>query len=161
MGIDRQHNQSRPPACSWWKRGAQINGIGRSRGGLSTKVHLLVDALGLPLDFEITEGQTHDVTQAPALIERNAAEAFLADKAYDSDAVREQITNKGSVAVIPNKANRSQPALFDRELYKARSDIELMFNRFKQWRRFATRFDKTKRNYAAFVSVCCSMAWLN
>jgi transposase len=120
----------------------------------------VVDALGLPLDFEVTEGQAHDVTQAPALIERTEADAYLGDKAYDSNDIRARIEAKGATAVIPNKRNRIQPAVFDADLYKARSGIELTFNRLKQWRRFATRFEKTKRNYSALVAIACAMAWL-
>ena len=119
-----------------------------------------MDALGLPRDFEVTEGQTHDVTQAPALIERNNADAYLCDKAYDSNDVRACIQAKDATAVIPNKKNRIQPAPFDSDLYKARSSIELTFNRLKQWRRFATRFEKTKRNYSALVAIACAMVWL-
>lgn len=119
-----------------------------------------MDALGLPLDFEVTEGQAHDITQAPSLIERNHAEAYLGDKAYDSNDVRERIQAKGATAVIPNKSNRTQPAPFDSDLYRARSEIELTFNRLKQWRRFATRFEKTKRNYYSFVAIACAMAWM-
>ncbi len=116
----------------------------------------MVDALGLPLDFEVTEGQAHDVTQAPALIERTEADAYLGDKAYDSNDIRARIEAKGATAVIPNKRNRIQPAVFDADLYKARSGIELTFNRLKQWRRFATRFEKTKRNYSALVAIACA-----
>lgn len=120
----------------------------------------MVDALGLPVDFEVTEGQVHDVTQAAPLIERNNADAYIGDKAYDSNDIRERITKKGATAVIPNKSNRLQQAPFDSDLYKARSDIELTFNRLKQWRRFATRFEKTKRNYSSLVAIACAMLWL-
>jgi len=120
----------------------------------------MVDALSLPIDFEITEGQVHDVTQATTLIERNDARAVLADKGYDSTEVRNQIQAKGSVPVIPSRKCRKLPPSFDRELYKARSGIELTFNRLKQWRRLATRFEKTKRNYASLVSLACAMVWL-
>ena len=120
----------------------------------------MVDALGLPVDFEITEGQAHDVTQANTLIGRTDADAYLGDKGYDSNEFRAFIESKGAVAVIPNKKNRLQPAPFDADMYKARSVIELTFNRLKQWRRFATRFEKTKRNYSALVAVACAMVWL-
>ena len=120
----------------------------------------MVDALSNPLDFEITEGQVHDVTQAAGLIDRNPAGAVLADKGYDSTEVRSQLEAKGSIPVIPCRKNRKLPASFDREMYKARSGIELTFNRLKQWRRLATRFEKTKRNYASLVSLACAMVWL-
>ncbi len=72
-------------AVLWWRR----TGVpGRSRGGLSTKVHLVVDALGLPLTFELTEGQRHDICPAKALVARALSRCLLADKAYDSGAFR-------------------------------------------------------------------------
>jgi putative transposase len=100
------------------------------------------------------------VTQAAGLIERNEADAFLGDKAYDSSDVRARIAAKGATAVIPNKINRTEPAPFDSDLYKARSTIELTFNRLKQWRRFATRYEKTKRNYSSLVAIACALVWL-
>lgn len=81
----RQHGKPRASACRWRKRGAAAQGIGRSRGGLSTKVHLVVDALGLPLAFEISEGQRHDSRPAKELVARVLSRCLLADKAYDSN----------------------------------------------------------------------------
>ena len=134
--------------------------MGRSHGGNTTKVHLIVDAHGLPVDFQITPGQQHDSQAAPELIERNKPTQLLADKAYDSDALREQLREIPCVAVIPPRVNRIFPAAFDKELYKARSAVECSFNLLKQSRRFATRYEKTLRNYAAIVVIACSMLWL-
>ena len=140
--------------------GAQGNGIGRSRGGLTTKVHLVVDALGLALEFEVTEGQRHDIVAAPALIARTKPRSLLADKAYDSDAFRELLSELGCEAVIPGRAKRTNPTDYDKELYKARSEVECTFNLLKQARRFATRYEKTIRNYVAVVALGCAMLWL-
>jgi transposase len=140
--------------------GAERHAIGRSRGGLTTKVHLVVDALGLPMDFELTEGQRHDSQPAPTLIERCRPRCLLADKAYDSDALRAQLRQMGCDAVIPPKTNRVTMLDWDLELYKARSDIECTFNLLKQARRFATRYEKTLRNYAAVVAIGCALLWL-
>ena len=142
------------------ERGAAQQAIGRWRGGLTTKVHMVVDALGLPVDFEITEGQRHDSQPASALIERCQPRCLLGDKAYDSDAIRAQLNELGSAAVIPYKTNRSAPQPWDSELYKARSEIECTFSLLKQARRFATRYEKTVRNYAAVVAIGCSILWL-
>jgi transposase len=159
MAQYRQHREPCTPACRWWKRGAQENAIGRSKGGLTTKVHLVVDALGLPTTFEITEGNRHDSQPAPKLIEKTQPKMMLGDKAYDSDQIRAKIAETGT-AVIPPKANRLNPPDCDYETYKARSEIECTFNLLKQARRFATRYEKTLRNYSAVVTIGCMMLWL-
>jgi transposase len=138
-----------------------VQGIGRSRGGLSTKVHLVVDALGLPLIFEITEGQRHDLQPAKGLLSKAASHCLLADKAYDSDDLRNALTAQGCSAVIPSKTSRAQRLAYDKELYKARSEIECTFSLLKQARRFATRYEKTLRNYAAVVALGCALLWLS
>lgn len=137
-----------------------MQGIGRSRGGLSTKVHLVVDALGLPLTFAITEGQRHDIQPAKELVAKAASVCLLADKAYDSDDLRNALAAHGCSAVIPSKASRSQKLPCDKELYKARSEVECTLNLLKQARRFATRYEKTLRNYAAVVALGCALLWL-
>lgn len=142
------------------KAGQRGMGLDDQRGGLTTKVHLVVDALGLPMDFELTEGQRHDSQLAPTLVERCRPRCLLADKAYDSDSIRAQLQALKCDAVIPPKSNRTQVLSWDRELYKARSEIECTFNLLKQARRFSTRYEKTLRNYAAVVAIGCAMLWL-
>jgi transposase len=114
----------------------------------------------MPSDFEITEGQRHDVVPAPQLIERCNPRCLLADRAYDSDAIRAQLRALQCEAVIPPKASRVQELSWDRERYKERSAVECAFNRLKQARRFATRYDKTLRNYSAVVAIGCAVLWL-
>ena len=123
-------------------------------------MHLVVDALGLPVDFAITVGQRHDSQPAPELIARVAPRCLLADKAYDSNAIREQLASLGCDAVIPSKSVRKVVLPHDAELYKARSAVECTFALFKQARRFATRYEKTLRNYTAVVLLCCIKCWL-
>ncbi len=84
---------------------------------------------------------------------------MLGDKGYDSDAIREQIAKTG-IAVIPPRAKRINPADYDKEIYKARSEVECTINLFKHARRFATRYEKTLRNYAAVVAIGCALLWL-
>lgn len=120
----------------------------------------MVDALGLPLVFEFTEGQRHDSQPAKGLVLAAASSCLLADKAYDSDDLRRALAAQGCSAVIPCNASRSQKLPYDRELYKARSDIECTFGLLKQARRFATRYEKTLRNYAAVVAIGCALLWL-
>ena len=127
---------------------------------MTTTVHLVVDALGLPLVFEITEGQKHDSRPASALVQRAQSSCILADKAYDSDAFRLGLLGQGCLPVIPSNASRSGKLPYDKELYKSRSEIERTFNLLKQARRFATRYEKTLRNYAAVVALGCALLWL-
>jgi transposase len=123
-------------------------------------VHLVVDALGLPLCFEITEGQRHDILPAKGLLTQAGSRCVLADKAYDSDDLRNALAGQGASAVIPSKASRAQRLPCDQEMYKARSEIECTFNLLKHARRFATRYEKTLRNYAAVVALGCALLWL-
>ena len=123
-------------------------------------MHLVVDALGLPLHFEITEGQRHDIQPAKGLVSQAESQCLLADKAYDSDDLRNALAAQGASAVIPSKTSRAQRILYDKELYKARSEIECTINLLKQARRFATRYEKTLRNYAAVVALGCALLWL-
>jgi transposase len=121
---------------------------------------LVVDALGLPVAFEGTGGHRHDSQNALSLLATVEPTCLLGDKAYDSDAIREDLKARDAIAVIAPKANRSVAVAFDKELYKARSAVECTFNSLQQARRFATRYQKTVRNYAAVVCIGCAMLWL-
>ena len=87
-------------------------------------------------------------------------EALIGDKAYDSDAIRDELASSEVRAVIPSKSTRRHPAAFDRDLYKQRNLIERMFNKLKNWRRIATRYDKTASSFLAFVSLVSAKLWL-
>lgn len=91
---------------------------------------------------------------------RAASQCLLADKAYDSDLFRGELNRQACQAVIPSNGSRAQELPYDKELYKARSDIECSFNLLKQARRFATRYEKTLRNYTAVVALGCALLWL-
>ena len=137
-----------------------MHGIGRSRGGLTTKVHLVVDALGLPLAFEVTEGHRHDIVPAAGLVRRTHPRCLLADKAYSSRDFRELLDELGCQPVIPSSSSWTDPPCYDNELYKGRAEVECTFNLLKQARRFATRYEKTLVNYAAVVAIGCALLWL-
>jgi transposase len=140
----------------------QDEAIGLSRGGLSTKIHALVDALGNPLAFLLTAGQAHDLVGADALLPQMAADQLIADKAFDADArVREPLARAGKSAVIPPRPNRLAPADFDRHLYKERHLVENFFCKLKQFRAIATRYDKTARNFLAAIHLAAAIIWLN
>jgi transposase len=119
-----------------------------------------VDALGLPLAFEITEGQRHDNQRARELAAHAKSSCLLGDKAYDSDAFRTALAAQDCAAVIPSNGSRAQKLPYDKERYKARSEIECTFSLLKQGRRFATRYEKTLRNYASVVALGCALLWL-
>jgi transposase len=141
--------------------GAHKQAIGRSRSGLSTKIHTTVDALGNPSGFHLTPGQSHDLEGADILLKDTTAQGVIADKAYDAQArVIERLLQKGKEVVIPSRCTRKQPREFDRHLYKARHLIENFFARLKQYRAIATRYDKTARNFLGAIHLAAAMVWL-
>ena len=155
LGFQRH---SRPPACGGGKkRGTDANlnqqALGRSRGGFSTKLHVLVNGLGLPVDFKLTPGQTADITQAEALLQDHDFEMVLGDKGFDSKKLIDYIKSRGAEPVIPPRSNLKDQREFDQHLYKERNLVERFINRIKQFRRVATRYEKTARNFLAFVQV--------
>ena len=124
------------------KRGCQA--IGRSRGGLSTKIHAVTDALGNPTGFHLTPGQAHDLEGADALLPSSKAQTVIADKGYDAkDRVVEPLLEADKAVVIPSRSTNRQQRDYDRALYKARHAIENFFAKLKRYRAIATRYDKT------------------
>ncbi len=129
---------------------------------MSTKIHTLVDALGNPVRFFLTGGQTHDLAGADHLLPLMEADMLIADKAFDADnRVLAPLAAAGKTAVIPPKANRAVARDFDRDLYKARHLIENFFAKLKQFRAIATRYDKTARNFLAGIHLAATAIWLN
>src|SRR5690606_15945958 len=120
----RFNHHPRPPACGGRKKGAEDQALGRSRGGLSTKIHMAVRGLGCPIRFTLTADQKGDAPQADALIEGLPADIVMADAAYDSDRLRDAIAKKGAKAVIPNNPSRARKYPIDRYLYAQRHLIE-------------------------------------
>lgn len=135
--------------------------MGRSRGGLTTKLHALVDAQGLPIKFVLTPGQTHDVLGAGELLTDLAeGNVVLGDKGYDADWVRAQIEEQGAAPNIPDKSNRKEKHCFSKALYKHRNQVERFFNKIKHFRRIATRFEKLAVNYLAMIKLASVRIWL-
>ena len=134
--------------------------MGRSRGGFGTKLHIAVDGLGNPVEFILTGGQEADISQGEALIEGHDAQAVIADKGYDGDDFVNAIEARGAAAVIPPKKNRIFKREYDKHLYKERNMAERFINRIKQYRRVATRYEKTARNFLGFVHVAAIMVLL-
>lgn len=121
---------------------------------------MLADALGRPLRLIITAGQVGDITQAPALLERQDGDAVLADKAYDSNALRAAIAGMGAEAVIPSNRCRKIIIPHDAITYRHRNRIERCFSKLKHFRRFATRYDRRTIHFAGFVHLAAAMIWL-
>lgn len=116
--------------------------------------------LGCPVRFALTAGQKGDAPQAEALITGLAAKVVLADAAYDSDRLRQAIADKGAMAVIPNNPSRARKYPLARHLYAERHLIECCFSKLKHFRRVATRFEKTARNYLAVLTLAATILWL-
>ena len=121
---------------------------------------MVVRGLGCPVRFALTAGQKGDAPQAEPLIDGLPAEAILADTAYDSDRFRRAIAAKGALAVIPNNPSRAKKHPLDEHLYKERHLVECCFSKLKQFRRVATRFEKTARNYRAVLTIAAIVLWL-
>ena len=133
---------------------------GKSRGGLTTKIHAATDALGNPLRFILTAGQVSEYGQANALIEGLSAEFILADKGYDSNEFMKAIEMSGAQPVIPPKSNRLNQRAYDKEVYKERNLIERLFQKLKNFRRVATRYERLARNYMGMLQIAAVMIWL-
>lgn len=135
--------------------------MGRSRGGLTTKVHAVVDALGLPIKLSLSEGQAYDGHQANALLSDLPSNAMvIADRAYDADAIRKLVASQHAWANIAPMPNRRNKPVFSKHLYKMRNLVERFFNKLKHFRAVATRYDKDPQNYLAGIKLASIRIWL-
>jgi transposase len=135
--------------------------VGRSRGGLTTKIHARVDAKGRPVRLLISPGNDHDITCAEALLDGLEKRAVvIADKGYDADRVRAQIKAQGAFANIPNRSNRKKKFRWKKAIYRERNHVERFFNKLKQYRRIATRYDKLGAAFFAFIQLASVRIWL-
>jgi transposase len=116
--------------------------------------------LGCPVRFTLTAGQAGDAPQAEGLIEGLPADVVMADTAYDADHLRQKIADKGAIAVIPNNPSRTKKYPLDKHHYAQRHLVECCFSKLKQFRRVATRYEKTAQNYLAVVTVAAIALWL-
>ncbi|MEU2485563.1 IS5 family transposase [Streptomyces sp. NPDC012617] len=164
------------------RKGGRDPALGRSRGGLTSKIHLACDGQGRPLGFVVTGGNTNDCTRFTAVMEairvprigpgrpRVRPDHVLGDKGYSSKAIRAWLRRRGIAHTIPERADQvrnrarrgsrgGRPPAFDREAYKHRNVVERCFNRLKQWRGIATRYDKTAQSYEAAVTLASLLMW--
>jgi transposase len=135
--------------------GKVMHAIGKTRGGWGTKIHVVVDALGYPIDLVMTQGQMHESVVAEELLEGKASENVIADSAYDTNQLRKLITAKGKTAVIPNQGRRIERFEYDKDKYKERHLVECFFQKIKNWRRIATRYEKTVDMFKGMVTIAC------
>ena len=135
--------------------------MGRSRGGLTTKIHAVVDARGLPIRLALSPGQAHDASLIDELLNGLPDGAMLlGDRAYDADRIRARQVERGGWANIPPKRNRVGPIVFSPHLYKQRNLIERFFSKLKHFRSIATRYDKLGDTFLAALKLACIRLWL-
>jgi transposase len=135
--------------------------MGRSRGGLTTKIHALVDANGLPIRLKLTEGQAHDGRSAADMLDGiGAGQILLADRAYDSDGLRQSLKERGAWANVKPMPNRKTRPPFSQFLYRYRNLVERFFSRLKHFRAIATRFEKHDANYLTLVKLAAARIWM-
>jgi len=154
--IVRAHQHSTGAAT------AEDESIGKSRGGNSTKIHLAVDSGGLPVYYELSCGNTHDIVHGESLVANSpASKVVVADKGYSSEKLRDYIRENDATPVIPRKVN-SLVGNDDIDwcMYKYRHLVENAFGRIKQYRGIATRYEKLERNYHSMVALAFAMMWL-
>ena len=135
--------------------------MGRSRGGLTTKIHALVDAYGLPIVLKLTEGQAPDGRSAADMLETvTEGTILLGDRAYDSNLLRETLAARGAWANVKPMPHRLNPPAFSSFLYRYRNLVERFFNKLKHFRAVATRYDKLPENYLASVKLASIRIWM-
>lgn len=128
---------------------------------MTTKIHALTDARGLPIKFLLTPGQAHDLLGADTLLTNlGEGDVLLGDKAYDADWLRQRIEVQGAAPNIPDKSNRKERHCFSQTLYKERNRVERFFNKIKHFRRVATRFEKYAQNYLAMIKLASIRIWM-
>ena len=135
--------------------------MGRSRGGLTTKLHVVVDAECRPIRLRRTEGQAHDGRTARDMLETvGSGMIFIADRAYDADWLREALGDCGAWANIRPLAHRREPQVFSKWVYRQRNQVERFFNKLKHFRAIATRYDKRDDNFLASIQLASLRIWI-
>ena len=144
------------------KKGGLGRLIGRTKGGMNTKLHAVTDADGRPISFFMMAGQVSDYTGAAALLDGlPKADWLLGDRGYDADWFRDALEEKGITPCIPGRKSRTKPVKYDKRRYKSRNRIEIMFGRLKDWRRVATRYDRCPTVFLSAVALAATVLfWL-
>lgn len=155
--IDSTIVRAHACAAGYNKNSQEQEALGRSKGGFSTKIHTLVDALGNPLEFILTPGQRNDITEAHCLITNVMNVPIIADKSYDADHF---IGTIPSDSCITPRKNRNLSRYYDEYLYQERHTIECFFGKIKHFRRIFSRFDKSSCTYLSFLYFVGSLIWI-
>lgn len=137
--------------------GQQSQAMGRTKGGLNTKIHAVVDEAGRPIRLFLSAGQEADISQAETLVEELPAAMLVADKAYDCDAFREGLLERGIQPCIPARSNRHHPPPYSKRSYRKRHLVENFFERIKNFRRVSTRYDKLAETFLGFVCLSATL----
>lgn len=159
----RDLSQSTPHGFEpWVEKGGRGRLIGRTKGGMNTKLHAVTDENGRPISFFMSAGEASDYTGAAALLNSlPPAQWLLADRGYDADWFREGLQNKGIKPCIPGRKSRTKPVKYDKRRYKRRNRIEIMFGRLKDWRRVATRYDRCPKVFLSAIALAATVLfWL-
>ncbi|WP_156353025.1 MULTISPECIES: IS5 family transposase [unclassified Sphingomonas] len=161
--IDATHIKAHRTAASLLKKGLYPGCIGRSRGGLTTKLHAVCDGSGRPIRLVLTKGQTSDYKGAAMLVDTlPPAKAMLADRGYDAAWFRKALADRGITPCIPSKINRKVAISHDPSLHRQRHRIENMFGRLKDWRRIHTRYDRCAHTFLSAIAFAATFIfWLN
>ncbi len=143
-------------------RNPEEQALGRSRGGYSTKIHILTDATGILLSVTATAGQKGEAPEFPNVMDKTELslvrkaqrpKAVAGDKAYSTHAIRDWLRNHGIKDVIPRRSNERRTTRFAKQIYRKRNIVERVIGRLKECRRIATRYDKTKEHYLAMIKI--------
>ncbi|MDP6259705.1 MAG: IS5 family transposase [Rhodospirillales bacterium] len=153
LQIDATHLKAHRTAASLLKKGMFPRRIGRTKGGLNSKLHAVCDGMGRPVILLLSEGQMSDYKGARLIVDAlPSAKHLLADRGYDADWFRDALKDKGIKPCIPPKKNRKIQIEYDKTLYKQRHKVENMFGKLKDWRRIATRYDRCAHTF--FSAIC-------
>ncbi|QHC37341.1 IS5 family transposase [Komagataeibacter xylinus] len=161
MMIDSTIVRAHQHSAGARKKGGADQASGRSRGGLTSKIHAIVDAAGKAVALSLTPGQKADITEAGPLLDEVDPATFIADKAYDANLLIETLEARKITPVIPSRKNRRHPRKISFQFYKNRNIIERFFARLKQFRGIATRYDKLKSTFFAAVQLVSAIIGIN
>jgi transposase len=153
----RRHDCQSPSPRTGRKRGSKSQAIGRSKGGLTTKILALTDALGNLVRFVLLPGHRFDTVGVAPLIDGLTFEGFIADKAFDSNSIIADLNERGAKVVISQHPRRASPLPIDAEIYKWRHLIENFFCKLKEFKRIAMRADKTDQSFAANIHLAAAV----
>jgi transposase len=172
LALCRWHRRAGPPACRGGPKKGGPQALGWSRGGFSTKIHLRAERGGKPIVFTLTGGERHEQLALPTLLETGAVkrpgrgrprlrpDRLAGDKGYSSRTVRRYLQRRGIGDVIAHRSSDPPNPCFDRIAYRERNQVERLINRFKQFRRVATRYEKLAVRYHAMLTIVAILMWL-